>query len=46
MINLGYVSIATCLDVTTSTTLTYTEFCKNKDYNKLDSIIKSNFCTY
>lgn len=42
MINLGYVSIATCLDVTTSTTLTYTEFCKNKDYNKLDSIIKSN----
>lgn len=42
MIKLGYVSIATCLDVTTSTTLTYTEFCKNKDYNKLDSIIKSN----
>lgn len=42
MINLGYVSIATCLDVTTSTTLTYTEFCKNKDYNKLDSIVKSN----
>ncbi len=42
MINLGYVSIATCLDVTTSTTLTYTEFCKNKNYNKLDSIIKSN----
>ena len=42
MIRLGYVSITTCLNDTTSTTLTYTEFCKNKDYDKLDKIIKSN----
>lgn len=42
MIKLGYVSIATCLDMTTSSTLTYTEFIKNNDYNKLDKIIKSN----
>ena len=41
-VRLGYVSISTCLNVTSSTNLTYTEYEKNKDFNKLDEIIKSN----
>lgn len=42
IIHLGYVSISKTLDITPSKTLTYTEFNKNKDYNKLDNIIKQN----
>jgi len=42
IIHLGYVSISKTLDITPSKTLTYTEFNKFKDYNKLDNIIKEN----
>lgn len=42
LIRLGYVAITNALDVTSSSAFTYTEFSKNKDYNKLDKIIKSN----
>lgn len=42
LIRLGYVSITNALDVTSSSAFTYTEFSKNKDYNKLDEVIKSN----
>ena len=41
-IRLGYVSISNALNATSSTNLTFTEFNKNKDYKKLDNIIKSN----
>lgn len=41
-LRLGYACISKTIDVTTSTNYTYTEFCKNKDYEKLDKIIKSN----
>lgn len=41
-IHLGYVSISKTLDITPSKTLTYTEFNKNKDFNKLDNIIIEN----
>ena len=40
---LGYVAITNALDVTSSSVLTFTEFNKNKDFDKLDKIIKSNF---
>ena len=41
-IRLGYVSLSTTLNITPSKTITYTEFKKNNDYNKLDKIIKEN----
>lgn len=43
-IRLGYVSISKTLDISTSKTITYTEFIKNNDFNKLDNIIKENLC--
>ena len=42
IIHLGYVSISITLDITSSKTLTYTEFKKNEDYNKLNNIIIEN----
>ena len=42
IIHLGYVSISLTLNITSSKTITYTEFNKNKDYNKLDKIITEN----
>jgi len=41
-IHLGYVSISKTIDITCSKTITYTEFNKNKDYNKLNNIIIEN----
>ena len=41
-IRLGYVSISNALNVTSSSNLTFTEFNKNKDYNKLNKVIRSN----
>ena len=41
-IDLGYVSISKTLDITSSKTLTYTEFKNKVDYHKLDSIIIEN----
>ena len=41
-IRLGYVSIVKTLDITASKTITYTEFKKNNDYNKLHNIIIEN----
>lgn len=44
LIRLGYVAISKTLDnVTSSSTITYTNFSKNRDYEKLDGVIKSNF---
>ena len=43
LIRLGYVAITNALDVTSSSSFTFSEFSKNNDYNKLDKIIKSNF---
>ena len=42
-VRLGYACISETLNVTTSTPYTYTQFCKEKDDQKLDSIIQSNF---
>ena len=42
LIHLGYVSISKTLDISTSKTLTYTEFKKKQDFKKLDNIIKEN----
>lgn len=42
-IRLGYVSITKTLDITPSSNVTYTEFLKNNDFNKLDKVIISNF---
>ena len=42
IIHLGYVSISKTLDITSSKTITYTEFNKHKDLNKLDNIIIEN----
>ena len=42
IIHLGYVSISKTLDITTSKTITYTEFNKTNDLNKIDNIIKEN----
>ena len=41
-IRLGYACISETLNITTSTNYTYTNYVKEKDYNKLDNIIKSN----
>jgi UV DNA damage endonuclease len=42
-IRLGYACISKTLsNVTTSSTVTYTTFQKNKDYKKIDTVIKSN----
>ena len=41
-IQLGYVSISKTLDITPSKTITYTEFKKNNDYEKLNNIIIEN----
>lgn len=44
IIRLGYVAISKTLDnVTSSSTITYTNFSKNRDYEKLDEVVKSNF---
>ena len=43
-IRLGYVAISKTLDnVTSSSTVTYTNFNKDNDFDKLDKVIKSNF---
>ena len=42
-IRLGYVAICNALDITSSSSVTYTNFSKNKDYEKLDRVIISNF---
>ena len=42
MIRLGYVAISKALDITSSRTMTYTEFNKNNDFNKLNNIIIEN----
>lgn len=42
IIHLGYVSISETLNITSSKTITYTEFKKNNDFNKIDNIIKEN----
>ena len=45
-VRLGYVSISKTLENSISYhNITYTEFNKNKDYEKLDRIILSNFET-
>ncbi|MBQ2872812.1 MAG: UV DNA damage repair endonuclease UvsE [Bacilli bacterium] len=41
-IRLGYVSISKTLDITASKTITYTEYQKHKDINKLNNIIIEN----
>lgn len=41
-IRLGYACISETLPVTSSSTYTYTRFCKENDFKKLDSIIRSN----
>lgn len=41
-IRLGYACISTTLDITSSSTITYTNFIKNKDYNKINELIISN----
>lgn len=42
IIRLGYVAISNVLDITTSSTITYTNFIKNNNYNKLYEIINNN----
>lgn len=42
-IRLGYACISKTLEVTPSSTMTYTEFLKYEDYEKLNRIIISNF---
>ena len=42
IIRLGYVAISNVLDITTSSTITYTYFIKNNNYNKLYEIINNN----
>ena len=42
IIHLGYVSLSKTLDITPSKTLTYTEFKKHNDFQKLDNIIIEN----
>lgn len=41
-IRLGYVAISNSLDVTSSSTITYTNFIKNPNYEILNKIIKNN----
>lgn len=46
IVRLGYVSYSKSIEnMAKYHTITYTEFSKNKDYEKLDNIIKSNFQT-
>lgn len=42
IIRLGYVALSKALDITSSKTITYTEYIKNKDLNKIDNLIKEN----
>ena len=42
-IRLGYACISDTLGMTTSSTYTYSSFCKENDFFKLDRIIQSNF---
>lgn len=41
-IRLGYACISTTLDITSSSTITYTNFIKDKNYNKINDLIISN----
>lgn len=41
-VRLGYACISESLDITCSSTYTYTNFCKENSYKKLDAIISSN----
>lgn len=41
-VRLGYACISETLNVTSSSTYTYTNFCKERNYEKLELIIKSN----
>lgn len=41
-IRLGYVALSKTLDITASKTITYTEFSKNNDFEKLDKTIIEN----
>ena len=43
IIRLGYVALSKTLDITSSHSLSYTNFIKsNSDYNKLNEVIKLN----
>lgn len=42
LIRLGYVAISKSLDITSSKTITYTNFIKDNNYNKLYNIINDN----
>ena len=42
MIRLGYVSISNTLGISCSKTITYTEYIKNDDLDKIDKIILEN----
>ena len=42
LIRLGYVAISKSLDITSSKTITYTNFIKDPNYNKLHNIINEN----
>lgn len=41
-VRLGYVAISKALEVTSSSTYTYTEYLKNNELEKLDRVIISN----
>ena len=41
-IRFGYACITETLDITTSSTYTYSEYLKTKDLEKLDRVISSN----
>jgi len=43
-LRLGYVAISKSLDITSSKTVSYTNFKKDNDFLKLDNIIKENLC--
>ena len=42
IVRLGYVAISLAVNATTSSPYTYSEYLKNNDLNKLDTVIKSN----
>ncbi len=42
-VRLGYACISETVNITTSSSYTYTNYCKEKDEKKLDRIIRSNF---
>ena len=42
IIRLGYVALSKALDITASKTITYTNYEKEKDLNKIDNLIKEN----